>query len=156
MTVRSNPRILVVVILLPVLVAAAIGSIFLLGPLIGLIILAVILFSTYQLWKLIRRQLATRVETLTDELLFNLHGDEKVFFPWEKVRICGFATEEGRKDRRLFVYNEEADKMFTLTDEFEDLDGLAKELRQKSEFRELVLAPGETLKEKLRELIGRG
>lgn len=158
MTVRSNPRILLVVILLPVLVAAGIGSIFLLGPLIGLIILAVVLFFAWTLGKLIRRQLATRIETLTDELLFNLHGDEKVFFPWEKVRICGFATEEGRegKDRRLFVYNEEADKMFTLTDEFEDLDGLAEELRQKSEFRELVLAPGETLKEKLRELIGRG
>ncbi len=156
MTVRSNPRILVIMIVLPILVAAAFATIFLLGPVIGLIILAVVGFVSWTLWRLTRRQLATRIETLTDELLFNLHGDERVLFPWEKVRLCGFATEEGGKDRRLFVYNEEADKMFTLTDEFENLDGLAEELRSKSEFQELVLAPGETLKEKLRELIGRG
>ncbi len=59
-----------------------------------------------------------------------------------------------RKDRRLFIYNEAEDRMFAITDEFENLDGLAAELREKTDFRELVLHPGETLKDKLRELVG--
>jgi hypothetical protein len=112
--------------------------------------------------KLTRRQLSTRVETLTDEILFVMHGDEKVCFPWEKIRIAGMAVEQdsaGRmrtKERRLFIYNEENDKMFALSDEFENLDALAAELREHADFQEIVLATGETLKAKLRELVGQG
>jgi hypothetical protein len=102
------------------------------------------------------------VETLTDDILFRLHGEEKILIPWEKVRISGLAlvTDKTgtpvRKDRRLFLYNEEEDRLLTITDEFENLDGLAAELRGKTDFRELVLAEGETLKQKLRELVGHG
>jgi hypothetical protein len=157
-TVRSNPRILAILVVLPILIAGAIAAAVLVNPVVGLILLAVLLFVGWQMGKLLRRQLATRVETLTDEMLFLLHGEEKVLFPWEKIRLCGIALDEGQsaKKRRLFVYNEEADKMFTLTDEFENLDGLAAELRDRGDFREILLAPGETLKDKLRELIGQG
>ncbi len=159
-TVRSNPRILIIYLLMPVLVALGIGAIFLLGALFGLIALGVAIFIVWSMLKLARRQLATRVETLTDEILFVMHGDEKVSFPWEKIRIAGLAVEQdaqGRmrtKERRLFVYNEEDDKMFALNDEFEGLDNLAEELKSHADFRELVLVSGETLKGKLRELVG--
>ena len=159
-TVRSNPRILVIYILMPVLLAAGAGAIFLLGIIFGFIALAAAGFLVWSMLKLTRRQLATRVQTFTDEILFVMHGDEKVSFPWEKIRIAGMAVEQdekGRmrtKERRLFIYNEEDDKMFALNDEFENLDHLAAELRTRTEFREIVLATGETLKEKLRELVG--
>jgi len=160
MTVRSNPRILIVYVVAIVLAAAGVGAIFLIGPLLGLLALAAALFIGWSLLKLTRRQLATRVETLTDEILFVLHGEEKVTFPWEKIRLAGIALEhdgEGKvrpKERRLFIYNEEEDRMIAVTDEFENLDGLATELRKKTDFREIVLSPGETLKGKLREIVG--
>jgi hypothetical protein len=160
MTLRSNPRILLVYLLMPVLLAAGMGAIFLLGPLFGFVALAAAGFLVWQMLKLTRRQLATRVETLTDEILFVMHGEEKVSFPWEKIRIAGMAVEpdgKGRmraRDRRLFVYNEQDDRMFALSGEFENLDGLAVELRARTEFREIVLATGETLEAKLRELVG--
>jgi hypothetical protein len=160
MTVRSNPRILFVYVVLPVILAAGIAAPFLLGLLYGLIALAAAAFLAWQLHRLTRRQLATRIETLTDELVFRLHGDEKITMPWQSIRIAGFALhadEAGvttKKDRRLFVYNEAEDRMFTLTNEFENLDGLASELREKTDFRELILGPGETLKEKLRGIVG--
>ncbi len=160
MTVRSNPRILIVYIALPVILAAAVAAPFLLGLLYGIVAIAAAVFFAWQLLRLTRRQLATRIETLTDDIVFTLHGDEKIVMPWEKIRMAGFALhadssgQTTRRDRRLFVYNETEDRMFTLTDEFADMDGLAAELRGKTDFRELVLAPGETLKEKLRGLVG--
>jgi hypothetical protein len=160
MTLKSNPRILIIYLLMPVFPGLGIAAIFLLGPLFGIIALLAAAFLVWQMLKLTRRQLATRVETLTEEILFVMHGDEKVSFPWEKIRIAGFAVEQdgaGRmrtKERRLFIYNEENDKMFALNDEFENLDALAAELREHADFREIVLATGETLKGKLRELVG--
>ncbi len=160
MTVRSNPRILFVYIVLPVVIALGIAAPFVLGVLYGLVALAAALFFVWQFVRLTRRQLATRIETLTDEIVFRLHGDEKIVVDWKQVSIAGFATatdaagRSRRRDRRLFIYNETEDRLLSLTDEFENLDGLAAELRGKVDFRELVLAPGETLKDKLRELVG--
>ncbi|MGA2973840.1 MAG: hypothetical protein ABSF77_00850 [Spirochaetia bacterium] len=159
-TLRSNPRILALYLLVPVILAAGIGALFLLGILFGLIALAAALFIGWSMVKLTRRQLATRIETLTDQILFVLHGDERIAYPWDALRIAGIAheqREDGRKrrgDRRLFIYNEQDDRMIALTDEFENLDGLAAELRTRTDFREITLVPGETLKEKLRELVG--
>jgi hypothetical protein len=157
MTVRSNPRLLLLYGSIPIMLAAA-GAAFLLGTVAGLIALAAALFLSWTMVRATRRQLATRIETLTDEILFMMPGDEKVLFPWEKIRFAGIATDEGekarRRTRRLFVYNEQDDRMIAVTDEFENLDGLAAELRAKTDFRELALSHGETLKSRLRELVG--
>ncbi len=160
MTVRSNPRILLVYIILPVVIGLGIAAPFVIGVLYGLVALAAALFFAWQIVRLTRRQLATRIETLTDEIVFRLHGDEKVVLAWKQVRVAGLAASTDaagrsrRRDRRLFIYNETEDRLLTLTDEFENLDGLAAELREKVDFHELTLAPGETLKEKLREMVG--
>ena len=160
MTIRSNPRLLLVYAILPVLVAAGVGAIFLLGPLFGIIALGVALFIAWSVLKLLRRQLTTRLETLTDDIVFFLPGDEKVVYPWEKISFAGIAVEQDAKgrprtrERRLFIYNEPDDRMIAVTDEFENLDKLAAELREKTDFRELLLQPGETLKAKLREIVG--
>jgi hypothetical protein len=160
MTVRSNPRILLVYVILPLVLAAGIGAPFVIGIIGGLIALAAAAFFVWQLLKLTRRQLATRIETLTDEVAFHLHGDEKIVFPWDEVRISGVALTSDaagvprKKGRRLFIYCEKTDKMFAVTDEFAGLDSLAEELRAKTEFHDIVLSPGETLKDRLREIVG--
>jgi hypothetical protein len=160
MTVRSNPRVLAVYLLMPLVIGVGVAAPFVIGVFYGLVALVAAGFFVWSMVRLTRRQLATRVETLTDEILFRLHGDEKILVPWEKVRFSGVAlvTDKAgspvRKGRRLFIYNEEEDRLLTLTDEFENMDGLAAELRGKTDFRELVLAEGETLKQKLRELVG--
>ena len=159
MTVRSNPRILVVFTVVPVIILAAAGLLFLLGALLGLLALALGVFLSWTILRFTRRQLSSRVETGADQIVFNLLGDETHELPWKKVRVAGIATEPSarrrrEKDRRLFVYDEQDDRMFALSDEFENLDGLAAELRQKTDFREIELAPGETLKDRLLQLVG--
>jgi uncharacterized membrane protein len=158
MTVRSNPRVLILFTVIPVVILAGIGLLFLLGVLLGLLALALALLLSWTILRFTRRQLSSQVETLTDQIIFNLLGDEKLELPWTRVRIAGFATERSARrrrgrERRLFVYDEHDDRMFALTDEFENLDGLAAELRQKTDFREIELSPGETLKDRLLRLV---
>jgi hypothetical protein len=160
MTVRSNPRILVVFTVVPVIILAAAGLLFLLGALFGLIALALGVFVSWTILRFTRRQLSSQVETLADQIVFNLLGDERLALPWKRVRAAGIATEPSarrrrERDRRLFVYDEQDDRMFALTDEFENLDDLAAELRQKTNFCEIELSPGEKLKDRLLQLIGR-
>lgn len=162
MTVRSNPRILIVYLVFPLILAAGIAAPFVIGLFYGLIALAAVAFLTWTLLKIIRRLLATRIETLTDEVVFHLQGDEKIVFPWKQVRLAGVARtadDSGaprarRRDRRVFIYSETNDKMFAVTDEFADLDALVAELREKTDFHDIVLAPAETLKDRLREIVG--
>jgi hypothetical protein len=158
MTVRSNPRILVVLTVVPVIILAAVGLLFLLGAMFGLLALALGVFISWTILRFARRQLSSRVETFTDRIVFNLQGNETLALPWKQVRVAGIATEPSARrrarDRRLFVYDEQDDRMFALTDEFEDLDGLAAELRQKTDFREIELSPGESLKDRLLQVVG--
>jgi uncharacterized membrane protein len=159
MTVRSNPRILIIFTVIPVIILVAVGLLFLLGALFGLLALAVAIFISWTILRFTRRQLSSRVETLADQIVFNLLGDETLSLPWAQVRVSGIATEPSARrrrgrERRLFVYDEQGDRMFALTDEFENLDGLAAELRQKTDFQEIALSPGETLKDRLLQLVG--
>jgi hypothetical protein len=159
MTVRSNPRILVVFTVVPVIILAAAGLLFLLGALFGLLALALGIFISWTILRFTRRQLSSRVETFTDRIVFNLLGDETLAVPWNQVRVAGIATEPSarrrrERGRRLFVYDEQDDRMFALTDEFEDLDSLAAELRQKTDFRVIELSSGESLKDRLLQLVG--
>jgi hypothetical protein len=160
MTVFSNPRILAGIAAALILLGAGVAALLLLGLFAGLIALAAALFVDWSLLRLLRRQLATRIETLTDQVLFTLAGNETVCFPWEKIRFAGSATSadtrgRGRRgDAQLFVYNEQDDRMISIPSEYENVDALAAELRSRTDFRELSLGRGETLKDKLRELIG--
>jgi membrane protein implicated in regulation of membrane protease activity len=159
MTLRANPRILVVFVILPAILVAGLLALFIVGPLYGLIGLAAAFYLAWQIVRLVRRQLATRIETLTDEVVFSLHGDEHIVIPWGRIRVAGIAQElDGRgrarrRGRRLFIYAEEDDRLLALTDEFEGLDTLAAELRPRTDFRELTLGEGETLRDRLRRIV---
>jgi uncharacterized protein (DUF58 family) len=158
MTLRSNPRIILLYILLLLIIAAGAAMIPLLGLLFGLAALGAALFIAYSMGRLIRRQLRTRIETRAEGLIFTLYGEEKVEFPWNAIRLAGFSLEPGRRgmDKRLFVYREDTDRLFAVSREFENLDALAAEIGEKMELREVILAPGEILKQKLADLLEQG
>jgi hypothetical protein len=162
MTVRSNPRILVIVTVIPVILLAGIGMLVLLGMSYGLIALVLAMLAAWSVLRFIRYQLAACIETTEDQIVVTRRGGEKIHFPWNKVRLSGIATpatprrRTPRNTRNLFVYNQQDDRLISVTDEFEDLDGLAAELRARTDFRNIALSRGETLNEKLRELAGHG
>ncbi len=157
MTIASNPRLLVVWLALPLLLAAGAAVIPLMGLLFGVIALVIAAFIAWTLAKMVRRQMRTRIEVDEDGARFVLYGEETLTFPWPAVRLAGLAVEQGkrgRRARRLFVYREEGDHLMTVPEEFERFDELAAEVRRLAPvFHELELAPGEPLKERLRALL---
>ena len=155
-TVRSNPRILALFIVLPAIVAAGVAMIYLLGAAIGLAALAFAIYFAYMLGKMGLQQLRTRIKTDDDGIVFTLHNGQKAEFPWTSITLAGISVEPEKRGtlERLFVYRGDSDRLMAVTREFENFDGLAAEVRAKVELRNVTLASGEGLKAKLKSLLG--
>lgn len=161
MTLLSNPRLAIVWLMLPVILAAGAATIALLGlwP-IGLISLVAALYIVWTLAKVVRRQMRTRIHVGDDGVRFDLYGEETLSYQWTEVKLAGLAIEEGKRGRRarkLFLYKEEGDRLMSVPDEFERFDELVSEVRSRAHaFRDLTIASGETLKGELRRLLLEG
>lgn len=155
-TLRSNPRLLFVYLFIPCALALGVLAFWMGGGLWGVIILAGGGLIAWTLLKFTRRQLKTRIETGEEGLRFSLYGEDAETLPWSSVRLAGLAQEEGRgrRGRKLFVYREEGDRLFSIPDEFEDFEALVAEVRKRTDFREIPLGKADTLKAKLREALG--
>jgi hypothetical protein len=156
MTLLSNPRLAVFGLVLPVLLAAGIAMFFL-GSFYGIAATAIALFVDWTLFKILRRQMRTTVAVGEDGVHFNLYGDERIDLAWPEVTLVGLAVEQGKRGRRaqqLFFYKEDGDRLMVVPAEFARFADLAAETRRCApEFRDLALAAGETLKERLRSLV---
>ena len=102
MTVRSNPRILVVVTVIPVILLVGIGMLFLLGVSYGLFALALALLAAWSVLRFIRRQLAERIETTEDKIMFTRRGGQEILYPWTRVRLAGIALAAEPRARTDF------------------------------------------------------
>jgi hypothetical protein len=151
----SNPRILLIVAIGLLFLAAAAAVFALLGPLPGLLAGAAALIACWILFGFLRRQLSSRIQTGAEGISFNLPGDDKRFIPWEDVRMAGMVKDPGRGTprRKLFVYKEEGDILLLIPDEFSEFDALLSEIRSKTKFHEIALPPGGELKDALQRLL---
>ena len=102
MTVRSNPRILVVVTVIPVILLVGIGMLFLLGVSYGLFAFALALLAAWSVLRFIRRQLAVRIETTENQIMFTRRGGQEILFPWTRVRLAGIALAAELRARTDF------------------------------------------------------
>jgi hypothetical protein len=160
MTLRSNPRLAVFALALPALLAVGIAVFPLMGPVYGILATAFAAFVDWTMLKILRRQLKTTVTVDDEGAWFNLYGEEKVGFAWPEIALVGLAVEEGRRGprgRQLFYYKEAGDRLMVVPAEFARFDDLEAETRRCSTgFRDIVLAAGEALKDKLRPLLPGG
>ncbi len=153
-TLRSNPRLIIAFLLVPLSLAAG-AALFFLGLLLGLIGLAAALVFSYTLVRFLSQQLASRIETGENGIRFSLWGEETREFPLETIRLAGTVTEPGA-GKKLFVYRESEDTFISVPDEFEGFDALMREVESRTDFKEISLSPGESLKEKLKSLLEQG
>jgi hypothetical protein len=160
MTLLSNPRLAVFAVALPALLAAGIAVFPLMGPLYGILAIAIAAFVDWTMLKILRRQMRTTVTVDDEGARFNLYGEEKVGFAWSEIALVGLAVEQGRRGprgRQLFFYKEDGDRLMVVPAEFERFADLEAETRRcATGFRDIVLAAGETLKHKLRPLLPGG
>ncbi|OHD73633.1 MAG: hypothetical protein A2177_12920 [Spirochaetes bacterium RBG_13_68_11] len=156
MTLLSNPRLAVFGLVLPALLAGGIAC-FLLGTFFGIAATAITAFLDWNIFKILRRQMRTTVAVEGDGVHFNLYGEERIDLAWPEVTLVGLAVEQGKRGRRarqLFYYKEDGDRLMAVPAEFARFDDLVAETRRCAPgFRDIGLAAGETLKERLRSLL---
>jgi len=157
MTLLSNPRLAIFVLIMAVLLATGIAVFFLMPPLYGVAATGIAAFIDWTVFKILRRQLRTTVTVDGDGVRFNLYGEERIDIPWNEATMVGLAVDadvRGRRARQLFFYAEGVDRLMVVPEEFARFADLVAETRRRSPaFRDLELAAGETLKERLRSFV---
>lgn len=151
-TLKSNPRLLILFAMIAVLPAISIALILLWSPIAGAIVLAIVAYVDYHLVKFVRLQLASYVRT-DDDGIRGLSGiSEKVDIPWETVTHAGVAMESQTRGV-AFVYAEEQDQLISVPSDYENFDQFVSELESRFDVLRLDLEPGESITDKLKEIL---
>ena len=152
MTLSSNPRMIILVLFMIALPAAGILLLIFVGIVLGIIALAGAAYLDYTMLRFFRNHLKSWVETTDTELKCQMPDGELIVFSWDKVTTAGYFTQE-RGRPFLFVYREEADKLVTIPEEYSEFKTLYSEIEQRTSFQELSLAGGETIQDRLKEML---
>jgi hypothetical protein len=149
-TFKSNPR-MILLVLLMVLAAAFVVFLFAIGSSIaGFISLVVIGYLEFQVGRHLNGQLTSSVVTNDEGVTVQHAGIGIRTFSWEDISRAGYAVPRTKRERPVvFIYNEEDDRLITIPDEFENFRSLMTEVRRRTDFEDIVLAPGETLETRL-------
>ena len=148
-TVRSNPRVLVPVALAAVLVAGAVLVAVLVQIVVGLLALALAGYFGYRIARFVSKQLASYVAAGADGVTICEYGEETHHHPWAQVTFAGHVRAADGNEL-LYVYVESADRLLTISPEFENFQPLRGELRRYVPATDLELAAGESLADHLR------
>ena len=148
-TVRSNPRVLVPVALAAALVVGAVLVAALVQIVVGLVALVLVGYFGYRLVRFVSKQLASYVAADADGVTICEYGEETHRHPWEQVTFAGHVLAADGSEL-LYVYVESADRLLTISPEFENFQPLRGELRRYLPATDLELAAGESLSDHLR------
>ena len=146
---RSNPRVLVPVALAGALVVGAVLVAALVQIVVGLVALVLVGYFGYRLVRFVSKQLASYVAADADGITICEYGEETHRHPWEQVTFAGH-VQAADGSELLYVYVESADRLLTISPEFENFQPLRGELRRYLPPTDLELATGESLSDHLR------
>lgn len=151
-TLRSNPRVLVPVAAAAALVIGALLLAALVQVVAGLAALLLTGYLGYRIVRFVTKQLASYVAADGGGVTICEYGEETHHHPWEEVTCAGHARRaDGRE--LVYVYVESADRLTTISPEFENFQPLRGELRRYfPAAADLELAAGESLADRLRQL----
>lgn len=159
-TLRSHPRLLLLVLLGLALIGAAVLAMLFLGLLTGVLALAAAAYLVYLPARFLISHLQSWVETTDRGLRCRLSDGELLDLPWASVTVAGRAVPSAKPSRKppegppiLFVYCEPQDRLLRVPDEYSGFAGLEDRLRRCTRFHEIALEPGESIEERIRRLI---
>jgi hypothetical protein len=148
----TNPKIFLVFLIIFVLPAAAVLSFFIFNTLIGIVAVGVSLYINYHLIKFIIGHLTSRVETGVRGITCKTPMNETIEFSWDKISHAGsFGSPKSKPG--LFIYNEENDRLVKIPRDYGSFDTLVKELKGRTAFLEIELSEGESLEDRLRQIV---
>ncbi len=148
MTLRSNPRAWVPLLLPPGLIVA-LAAIALLADawpvLIGVLPIGLI---GYRVLRYLFKQFRNRLRLYDDRIELDFMGEEEAVVRWTELTRSGLATN-GRR-RSIFLYRADEDQLVELSDEFESFDAIVQAIRARTDFEELDLRGYRNVTELLR------
>jgi hypothetical protein len=153
MTLRSNPRILVLVGVIVALVALTVIGFVFLTALYGVILLAIALFLSYQFIRFAVSHIRSYLKTDEEGVTFHMPSNDDERFDWEEISHAGYCTPQKGRDF-AFVYSQVRDRLITIPREYEHFEELLAEMQHRLEFTRFNLDPGVTIQAKLREILG--
>lgn len=149
-TLRSNPRVLIPVAAAAGLVTGAVLLAALVQVVVGLAALLLTGYLGYRIVRFVTKQLASYVAADAGGVTICEYGEETHHHPWEQVTCAGYARAAAGGEL-LYVYVESADRLATISPEFENFQPLRAELqRHFPAAADLELAAGESLTDRLR------
>lgn len=152
LTLRSNPRLIVLILLLIGLPAGGLLLLIYAGLPLGILGLAAAGYLDYTMLRFLHGHARSWVETTESELTCRMPDGELFSFPWDSITLAGYCTQE-RGRPFLFVCDLRADKLVTIPREYGDFDALHSEIRARTPFRKLSLARGETIRDRLQNIL---
>ena len=151
-TFSSNPRLILLFLVVIALPAAGVLLLVFAGTLIGIIALAGAAYLDYSMLRFFRNHMKSWVETSDRELKCQLPDGELLMFSWDQVSAAGYCTQE-RGRPFLFVYKEDGDKLVTIPKEDGDFEALYSTIKRRTSFQQVSLASGETIQEHLKQML---
>ncbi len=151
-TLKSSPRLLIIVAILVLLVGTAATLFFVFGVLAGLAGVVVAAYLDFQLWKFLRLQLASHVAVDESGAHCVTSTGETIDFTWDNITHSGVCTASNRH-RTAFLYNEDRDQLVAIPDSFAHLDELIAELQKHISLEFYKLRPDESVRAMLRGLL---
>ena len=151
-TLSSNPRMIILFLIVIALPAVGVLLLIFAGTIIGIIALAAAAYLDYSMLRFFRNHMNSWVETTDSELKCRMPDGELLDFSWDQVTAAGYCTQEKGRPF-LFVYREEGDKLVTIPREYGDFQTLLSAIKERTPFRELTLSRGETIQERLKQML---
>jgi hypothetical protein len=156
-TLISNPRMIILFLIVIALPAAGVLLFIFAGTLIGIIALAGAVYLDYTMLRFFRNHMKSWVETTDTELTCQMPDGDLLVFPWVQVSASGYCTQE-RNRPFLFVYREEGDKLVSIPKEYGEFETLYSTIKQRiikqgKPFHEFALGKAETIQERLKRIL---
>jgi hypothetical protein len=154
-TISSNPRMILLFFIVVALPTAGVLLLVFAGAVVGIAALAAAAYLDYSLLRFFRNHIRSWVDSSDAELKCRLPDGELLVFPWDKVAAAGYCIQE-RGRPFLFVYREEGDKLVTIPREYGNFQDLYDTIKGRTDFQQVSLVSGETIQERLKQILKLG
>ena len=147
-TLRSNPRALVPLLLPPALIVVLVAIALLAEAWPVLFGVAPAGLIGYRVLRYLLKQSRNRLTLFDDRIELDFMGEEQAVVRWTELTRAGLATTARR--RSIFLYRAGEDQLVELSDEFESFEAILSAVRARTDFEELDLGGHRSVADLLR------
>ena len=131
LTFRTNPRMILLPIVLAGLIAAGVVAWRYAGAVVGLVVLAIAIYADIQIVRFLRRHLKSWVETTDEGLTARLPEGTTLHIPWSGLSRAGLCLRSGSRPI-LFLYDRSQDRLLCIPNEYSHFQELEEEIRRRT------------------------